>query len=341
MRKGCWTLLGIVVISIGFIAASATAAEYKMRLAHMTPLIESHARAGVWIKDEIEKRSKGRMEVQYFHSFQLGNTIEITKKCQMGMIEAAYTNGNILPDMAPEFGIGYCPYVLDSYEKWTKFLANDELRNELFQYGEKRTGLMFVDQMWFGRYVIASTKPINTFEEVGKLKFRCTESQINLDWWKAWGVNADTMPWPEVYPALNQKVIDGIEQSKTAIHFLKVDDLTKYILHTDHVVGTWYIVLNKKWYDKLPQDLKTLVVQVIREASAQARVAQLYDECRVIAPMKEKGVTFTPLKPEEDAKFRQAVKEKVWPKWREQIGAEWFDKVLEFVKDVEKSPPME
>ena len=316
-------VMGLVAV----FGANAQAKSVSFKFAHFVPPNEPGAQVGLWIEKDINENAKGLVKCKYFHSKQMGSTIEIVKKVRMGTLQAGFLTGNYAPDLDPKFGIGTLAYCMNSYEKWDAFLKNDALREELFTSLVPKK-LRVVDMAYFGVYGLVSTKPIHTLNDLKSMKMRTTQARYPVAFWKALGVNPVPLSWGDVFPALKQGVVDGTDQTMNVAR-LRLADVCKYFTKTDHMVGLFFLVVNEKWYQKLDPKAREIIFGSIHKNFEKARAASMKLTEEATPALKAKGVEVIQLSPEEMDKFKQA-EMSVWKEFEPEIGKAWLDKVVSF-----------
>lgn len=316
------------------VSASMVQAEpVEFKFAHFINPIEPGPESGQWIEKDLNEKFGDKISAKYFHSGQMGNEIEIVKKVRMGALQGAYCTGNYAPELGGKFGIGTLAFLMDSYDKWEGLLNNPELRKELFTSLQDKD-LLVLDMAFFGLYGIVSTKPVKTLEELKPMKMRTTQARYPLAFWNALGMNPVPMAWADVFPGLKQGVVDGTDQTEN-IARMRLADVCKYFLTTRHMVGTFFFVVNDKWWNGLQPEVRDALSKTISENLAKARQASRKLTEEAPAGLKGKGVTVSELSPEDMAKFK-ALQMPVWDKFEDEVGKDWMTKIKTFTASVEK-----
>ena len=180
--------------------------------------------------------------------------------------------------------------------------------------------------------------PVTKLEDMGQYKWRVIPNELFLDNYKAMGASPITLtlPWPEVFSALQRGVIDGIDITANECWGAKVYEAIKYMSMCKLGLNPQIYVASKKWLDSLPEDLRQIVIKGMKEA-AKWHVAKIREEDStvVIPDLKQKGIIINEISPEELARFRTAV-EPVHKKWREKIGPELYDEAMAFLAEYRK-----
>ena len=328
MRK---ILVCLAALSLLLLSTSVMAAPVKFKFAHFINPIEPGPESGVWIEKDMQAKLAGKVNVKFFHSGQMGGAIEIVKKVRMGVLQGAYCTGNYAPELNAKFGIGTLAYCMDSYAKWEALLKNKALKNELFNSLSAK-GITVLDLCFFGKYGLATTKPVTSLADLKSMKMRTTQARYPLAFWKALGVNPVPMAWADVFPALKQGVVDGTDQTGNVVR-MRLTDVCKNFTVTNHMVGLFFFMVNKKWWDGIDPAVKKEMMPIIAENFAKARAKSRRLTKEYPAALKKKGVKVINLPDSEMEKFK-AAEMTVWKQFENEIGKDWLKKVADFTSNI-------
>jgi TRAP-type C4-dicarboxylate transport system substrate-binding protein len=307
--------------------AAAMAGPVSFKFATFIPPNEPGAAVGLWIEKELNQKSNGAVKAKYFHSRQMGSAIEIVKKVRMGTLQAAFCPSTYAPDLDPKFGIATLAYCMDSYAKWEALLKDQALRDELFLALQSK-GLRCLDFTYYGIYGLATTKPVNNLADLKTMKMRTTQARYPLAFWHALGVKPVTMAWGDVFPALKQGVVDGLDQTRNVVR-LRLTDVTKYFTETNHTVGLFYLLVNDKWWSGLDPKVRAVIAGSIAQNCAKSRQQSMELTKQAVPELKKKGMTVITLSPGEMKKFKES-QAKVWKQFESEIGKDWLEKIAAF-----------
>lgn len=304
-------------------------AKYVMKVSNVShPVIEGIA-AGYRIRDELWKRTNGQLYFDFYPLSQLGGEVEVLNQLVMGAVQGMMCSSVAATNIAPRMGVVNLPFLVDSFDKLDKFVGNKELFG-YFLDGALDKGVMALDITGYGNYGWATTKPVKTLADAKPLKFRIAEAAVNQSLYKAWGLNAVVMPWPDVPVALKQGVIDGLDHTPMVCNITKKFEVAKYFTQINYAQGLFIHMINKAWFDSLPKDIQKTLVEVIHEECANTRQLTREQEAREIAKAKENGVEFFQL-PEADMATLRQEGNAVHKEWASQIGPEYLKKVQDFL----------
>lgn len=179
--------------------------------------------------------------------------------------------------------------------------------------------------VWAGgafRNMSNSKRPVNSMADLKGLKLRVMQSPMALASFNAMGANAVPMAWPEVYPALEIKAMDGYEHPVVDMFAYKMYEVQKYLTITNHVYTPVALVASKKWWSALTPEQQKAVQKVAEDTRAFQRAEELRQAADVVSELKAKGMTVSEMPPAELGKIRSAV-QPVIDKNAETIGADF------------------
>jgi TRAP-type C4-dicarboxylate transport system substrate-binding protein len=130
------------------------------------------------------------------------------------------------------------------------------------------------------------------------------------------------MPFGEVFSALQQGTIDGMENPTWAIAANRFDEVTKYLSITRHIYSAIPILMSARLFDSLGAEDKKIVVEAAKTACAKERAFNDLAETKVIDGMVKRGVTVNTV--QDIAPFRVQM-EPLYKEYRTKIGADVFD----------------
>jgi tripartite ATP-independent transporter DctP family solute receptor len=299
----------------------AQAAAKKLVYAHIVPPPESAAVWLAWMAEEVTKRSKGALEVQFHGGTLLSKELEIMNAVKSGNIAMGGPAG-AAATVFPEMAVFLVPYLVKSYDQAYR-MFNGKIGDQLdaqFQDKYKVKVLFFYDygfrQFWNNK------RPIVEPKDLRGLRLRVQQAKVFGDTINGLGGNAVPLPWGEVIPAAQQGVIDGADLPIVNILALKAYEVSKYCSMTFHNYGPTASVINLDVWNGLAKDEQKLLLDVGREA--QERIRQDTESVDSLAKAKEllepKGMVVNAANV--DA-FRKVAQDKIWPAYEKQFSGMW------------------
>lgn len=306
-------------------------AEYTYLLSTVGhPAIEG-ATVGYRIRDRVWQESNGRLYVDYRPISQLGGEKDVLRKLKMGAIQGMLCSSVLAPNVSPRLGIVNLPFLIDSFSKLEKFRQNEELFREYGADADAK-GIIVADFTGYGSYGWATKTPVTSLEEARQQLFRIAQAPVNVDLYKAWGIQFTVMPWPDVPQALQTGVISGLDHTPIVCNITKKFNVAKSYTNLNYAQGLYIHLINKDWFNTLPEDLQQILNRAIKDESQQVRALTEKQQQGQIAIAKANGVEFYELPAAEKAKL-VSLAEPVVQKWGEKIGMDYLNKVRETLKD--------
>src|SRR6266516_3123114 len=272
--------------------AFAQTAAKKLVFAHSDPSPDSGAVAFSWMAEEVNKRSKGALDMQFYGATLLSKELEIMNAVKAGNIAVGGPAG-AAATVFPEMGVFLVPYLVRSYDQAYR-MFNGAIGDQLDAQVQQKYGLKVLCFFDYGfRHFWNSRRPIVEPKDLRGMKMRVQQAKVFADTINGLGANAVPMAWGEVIPAAQQGVIDGADLPIVNILALKAYEVSKYCSMTFHNYGPTVDVINLGIWNSLSKDEQKLLLDVSREA--QARIRHDTESVDSLAKAKEllepKGMT--------------------------------------------------
>jgi TRAP-type C4-dicarboxylate transport system substrate-binding protein len=317
-------------------AFDPSGAKFKCIVSNVSHPVIKGVYAGFAIRDELWKRTNGQIYLDYKPFSMLGGEVEVLNQLQMGAIQGMACSSVAATNLGPRFGLINFPFLVNSFEKLDKFIASGKLFDHYMRAMDHQ-GIMGIDITGYGNYGWATTIPVKTLEDAGKVKFRVAEAAVNQLLYKEWGFNAVVMPWPDVPVALKQGVITGLDHTPMVCNITKKFEVAKYFTTLNYAQGLFIWIFNKAWFNTLPEDLQKIFVQTVHDVCADIRKQTVQQETDEIAKAKEAGIEFFQLSDEDMTWLRQkgdAVHQKYAPEINALYDGDTY-KPQDFLKEVQ------
>lgn len=319
-----WMLAGLSMIGVLSLLAmapgSAIAGEPIVIKFGNSPVIDDPECLGALRFGELaEKKTGGRVKVQVYPLSQLGAQREMLEGLRLGTIEMTMVTVGFMSSYDQFLNIFELPYLYrDHFHSYKVF--DGPVGEDVKKRIESKTDFKPLAFYEAGvRHVTNSRRPIKTPEDLKGLKIRVPQSKVNMDALAAMGATPVAMAFPEIYSALQQKVIDGQENPYTMPWNFKFYEAQKYVSKTGHMLLTHTVLYSKKLWEKLPADIQAALVESANESKHYQREQVRLMEEKVKGLLVEKGgMEFN--EANQDA-FRKAV-EPLYGKYAAEYGAE-------------------
>ncbi len=290
-RAAAAAVSALVLSAAALGAAPARAADYQLNVNSALTESDPIFQGLMDFEKGVETRSGGRIDVRLYSGSQLGKDEDVLEQARAGANVAVIVDGGRLAEFVPQFGILGAPYVADGFPD-LRILANSDLFHEWEEDLAKTSNHRVLSFNWFqGQRHMLTSKDVRTPADLDGVRIRTPGAPVWMETVRAMGATPTPMGWTEVYPALQQQVIDGAEAQHPATYGAKLYEVIDHITLTGHINLITGIVASETWWQSLPDDLKTIVrEEAIRagDAASEATIASLanYEEM-----MRKEGVT--------------------------------------------------
>lgn len=282
----------------------------------------------------VETNTGGAIQVEVFHSGQLGKMMAQIEAVQAGEQEALTGTAGI-PSFYPEWQVFSIPYLFDNSEIAMAVMNHSDFMLNLYEDMRQKTGLRVLGMAQNGfRHFTNSQRPIHTPADLEGLKFRVMQGPIYQKVVEAAGGNATPIAWSELYTSLKTGVVDGQENPISAVKLGSLDEVQKYITLDGHIWSENYLIINDEFFNSLPKKFQV----VLKEAGSQAALAGTASEhiASYIVGVDyclSKGMEIYKPTPDELAMFREKAQGPVVEWLKGEIGAEVVDGMLQTVEE--------
>ena len=295
------------ILGIAFSGMAHAQEPILIKFSHVAAIDTPKGQAAEHFKQQLEKRTKGRVKVEIFANSTLYKDKEELEALQMGSVQMlAPVAGKFGPAGVKEFEVFDLPYIFPNEEALHR-VTRGPIGVSLLKKLEPRgmVGLSYWDA---GFRVLSSNKPIRTPEEARGQKIRINSSKVNQAIIKAIGGLPQTMAFSEVYQALQTGVVDGADGNLSNLYTQKQYEVQKNITLTRHTYSGYVVVMNKAFWEKLPADVKTDVTAAMKDASDFNDKVAEEDENKSLSAIKASGKsTIHTLTADEKARWVKAL----------------------------------
>lgn len=263
-------LVTIMVLSFVFVWSTAQAAsKYVLKFNHvLAPTDPYHAGFSKWAKSVTEK-TKGGLEVQVFHSAQLGVEEDILEQIRAGANLGQNTDSARMGNYVPDIAIMNGPYFVDNYEDVFKLSKLSSVQGWLKKL-ETDFSIKVLTFNWVqGFRHMITNKPIRTPDDLKGLRIRTPGAPIWQESIRSLGATPVAMAFGEIYPALQQKVIDGCDNVYNATYAGRLYEVTKYVSETAHILLINFEVMSAKFFNSLPPEYQKILEEECEKAGIE------------------------------------------------------------------------
>ena len=306
----------------GILSHRASAAEFSYKLATgQDPTHPINVRAQQAL-DRIREATSGRLEIRLFPANQLGSDTDLLAQVRNGSVEFFNLATSILATYVPAASLPNTGFAFKDYDAvWS---AMDGALGTYVRGEIAKTPILTVSKVWDNgfRQVTSSTREIRTPADLKGFKIRVPPAPMLTSLFKALDAGAAPITFNELYSALQPKVVEGQENPLAIIATTRLYEVQKSCSMTGHVWDGYWILGNKRAWQRLPQDLRDVVTRELDHSADEQRGDIVALSSSLRTTMSDKGITFIDVDRES---FRDALgKTSFYKDWKAKYGdAAW------------------
>jgi len=300
------------VVFAMLVAALTVGAAYAqqpivIKFSHVVAEDTPKGKGALKFKELVEARTKGRVKVEVYPNSQLFKDGEEMQMLQLGNVQMlAPSVSKFGPLGAREFEVFDLPYIFGDYKDLHN-VTQGRIGQQLFKKLDSKgiIGLAYWDN---GFKQMSANKPLRTPADFRGLKMRIQSSKVLDGQMRALGATPQIMAFSEVYQALQTGVVDGTENPPSNLYTQKMHEVQKYLTLSDHGVVEYAVIVNKKFWEGLPADIRTTLEGAMKDATAYTNDIAKQQNDEALEKVKASGKTqIITLTPEEKKAWKKAV----------------------------------
>ena len=269
MKKTLIVLAALALVAtVGFAGGTPeedTDEPIIMRLAETHVQDYPTTRGNYYFAELVEERTDGRIQIEVYHSSQLGEERDVIEQVQFGAIDFTRVSISPLSAFSPQLDALQMPYLYrDSDHMWS--VLKGEIGDEFLESLEPAD---FVGLAWYdsgSRSFYNSVREVTSVADMEGLKFRVQQSDLMVGLVEALGAVATPMPFGEVYSALQTGVIDGAENNWPSYYSTSHYEVAQYYTLDRHTRVPEILIASKIVMDRLSEEDQEIIEQAARDS---------------------------------------------------------------------------
>jgi len=273
-------LLVVAAIALPGTTTTTKAEEvYTLRIASLAPSGSSWMKVlNAWNKT-LKEKTDGKLQMRFYPGGSQGDERDFVRKMRVGQLDGALVTMTGMSMLVPAMTVLTLPGFLDTYEKLDR--VRGKMSSE-FEAMFDKEDMRIVGWGDAGKTRLFSVQPIKSPDQIKAMRpWVWKDDAIFVEFYKVIGASAVRLGVPEVYPALQTRMVDVISSSALTAVALQWYTRVKYMTAHNSAIIAGGTVMRKDKYEELPDDLKAVF------DSTAARAHELLD--RVIRKDDEKA----------------------------------------------------
>lgn len=222
-----------------------------------------------WAK-AVEERTNGGLTIEVFHSAQLGVEEDIIEQIKAGANIGQNTDSARLGNYVPDIAVMNAPYFVDSIDEVKKLNELDTVQGWLDTLA-KEHGIKVLSFEWVqGFRHMMTNKKITKPSDLNDQRIRTPGAPIWQESIRAVGATPIALPMSEMYSAIQNKTIEGVDNVYPNTYSTKLYEVLKYANETRHILLINFAVVSNEWFESLPKEYQDILVEECNKAGLAA-----------------------------------------------------------------------
>ncbi|MCG8509699.1 MAG: TRAP transporter substrate-binding protein, partial [Rhodospirillales bacterium] len=288
------TTLTLGLTAIGLSATAASAEQFNLRLSTVVNSPHPWVVATEWMAKEVEKQTNGDVMIKVFAGGALGKDQTAIDQMRLGAIDFVVGGTTNAAPFVKEFQIFSLSYLFKDLDAFRDVTAKDSpVVMKLQQVIEDRNlGFKLMALGGGGtRNMSNNVKPVKTPADLDGIKMRVPGAKVAAKTWGTLGALPTSLPWTELYTAVQTGVVNAFESSISGYRSSKLYEVAQYHAKTEHQVMTSHISMSTATYNRLPENYRKIVVDVAAKAGRMITdTGDQYDKTFIKELQEKNGV---------------------------------------------------
>ena len=300
----------LALVTAAILAIPTSFAQQDIRVGNATAS-DTQAAANDKLAELITKYSNGKLTAKASHGESLGNNQQMIRALQAGSLHGMVFPAGFLSPVVPELAMFDMPFLLPGAPaSITAFAAQSKAASTMKGLAQQK-GVHILGFHGIGPQSFLTNFPVTKLSDIQGKKFRIIPSAPRVGAYKDWSAVARPMELGEVYTALQQGTLDGMENPPDVIFKMKLHEAAKNYTITEHFAFVSNVIVSKKWYDGLSADLKDAVDRAGADTIKFADVAYTKSQSESLEAMR-KVIKVTDMPAAEIQKMKDLASKGVW-----------------------------
>ena len=246
-------------------SSASTSPEYTLKLHTNLSTTDVTYQSYEFFKESVETKTNGRVIIELYPGSALGNTTDCLEGLELRICDIVVdgiSNLAAYDDLANLDGVQYLYEDLDHYYA----IFDSEAGQDYLKTLGDNTNKVLLGYLCTGARELTSTKPIASVDDLNGLKIRTPTVPIYSDAWAWMGASPTPIAAGDIFTSLQQGVIDAQENPYTTCVGFSVHEVCKYISETNHNFTTLSYMMDKNFYESMPEDIQVALAESAAEA---------------------------------------------------------------------------
>lgn len=315
-----------VAATTGIVASPAIAQRARtLRFGNPQPTDSNYHKAMTLFADEVAKLSSNKLRIETFPNSQLGSIKEMLTAVQLGTLAMTNATPAWYSNFIRPMDVFTLPFLVSSPDKLRAAFAGPfgtRMKTLAEEQGFHILGVWLMG----ARHMINNVQPIRSPDDVKGMKFRVISSQVYLEAFRAMGASPVALDSAEIYLAMQQKVVDGLEYPLPDLINVKLYEVCKYASLTNHVTDFFVVSVSKSVWDAFSAEEKAILEAAMKTSMDWEWKVQPEATVAALETLKSK-MEINDITPDERKRFVDATRP-IYKQFEASIGADLLNEAI-------------
>lgn len=320
MKKAVLKLISVAALGAFAMSPALANNPIVIKFSHVVAADTPKGQGAAMFKKLAEEKFPGRVTVEVYPNSSLygdGKEMEALLTNNVHMLAPSLAK---FDKFTPKIQLFDLPFLFDDIKAVERFQLSEKGKELLNSMRDKGiTGLAYWNN---DLKQLSANKALRVPTDARGQKFRVQASEVLDAQFKQILAIPRKMAFAEMYQGLQTGVVNGAENPYSNIYSQKIHEVQKYITESNHGLLSYMVIVNTKFWDELPADIRTGLQEVLDQVTVEINKVShdfnLADKKKIVEAGTTEIITLTD---EERAKWREAMRP-VWKKFEDQIGAD-------------------
>ena len=322
-----FTTAAVAALAIGMTTTTAMAGcddgEVVIKFSHVTNT-DKHPKgiAASLLEQRVNDEMNGKACMEVFPNSTLYDDNKVLEALLQGDVQLAAPSLSKFEAFTKKYRLFDLPFMFKDIQAVDAFQASDA--GQSMKDAMQRRGLQGLAFWHNGMKQMSANVPLIAPTDANGLRFRVQSSDVLVAQMEAIGGSPQKMAFSEVYGALQQKVVDGQENTWSNIYGKKFFEVQDGITETNHGIIDYMVVTSVEWLDSLEPDVRDQFVTILGEVTETRNSESFKVNQEARQAVIEAGGVVRELTPEQRQAWVDAMKP-VWEQFADDVGQENID----------------
>lgn len=294
-----------VIAAAAAVVIAGPAGAIDMKVGYPTTADPQHDSALRFVK-LVKERTNGEIKGRVFPTSQLGKIPRQIEGIQLGTQEVFMAPPGFLQGVNPAFQVADAPGIFKDHMHGHRSLNDPSFRDKFLNLGADK-GIIGGNVWIYDGTSYMTTSPIAKLADMKGKKIRVLATQMEREIVGQFGATGVPIPFTEVVPAIQRKVVDGARTSLVVAAKAKFPTVVSHLTITNGAYipsASWF---SKVWLNKLSAKNRKIVLDTAQDISEWTSKHSLSFVDKMEAEWKKQGATVYRLSPKEQAHYVKTI----------------------------------